>query len=86
MGGNALDALYGMGSSMMGVEQADLDRQYGDYQFGTKLPFDLYNSYMNPYANLASFSGKGHFQQQQSNMDKIGQVLGIAGAAKKAFF
>jgi len=85
MGGGALDALYGMGSNMMNIEQADLDRLYGDYQFGTKLPFDLYNSYMNPYANLASFSGKGHFQQQPSHADNLGQALQIAGTGMKLF-
>ena len=85
MGGNALDALYGMGNSMMGIDQAALDRLYGDYQFGTSLPFDLFGKYMNPYANMASFSGKGNFQSQPSAADKIGQALDI-GTTIKGFF
>ena len=77
MGGNAIDALYGMGNYMMGIDQAALDRLYGDYQFGTQLPFDLYGKYMNPFANLASFSGKGNFQEQPSDAEKIGQAIDV---------
>ncbi|MEC8748474.1 MAG: hypothetical protein VXX73_09205, partial [Pseudomonadota bacterium] len=79
MGGSAIDALYGMGNYMMGIDQAALDRLYGDYQFGTQLPFDLYGKYMNPYANLAGFSGKGNFQEQPSDAEKLGQVFDIGG-------
>ena len=85
MGGNALDALYGMGNSMMGIDQAALDRLYGDYQFGTELPFNLFGQYMNPYGNLASFSGKGNFQEQPSDADKLGQAIDI-GTTIMGFF
>jgi len=85
MGGNALDALYGMGNSMMGIDQAALDRLYGDYQFGTALPFDLFGKYMTPYANMASFSGKGNFQEQPSDADNVAQALKI-GSTIAGFF
>ena len=85
MGGNALDALYGMGNYMMGIDQAALDRLYGDYQFGVSLPFDLYGKYMNPYANLANFSGKGNFQEQPSDAEKLGQLIDIGTTVKGLF-
>ena len=85
MGGNAIDAMYGMGNSMMGIDQAALDRLYGDYQFGTALPFDLFGKYMNPYADMASFSGKGSFQEQPSDADNVAQALKI-GSTIGGFF
>jgi hypothetical protein len=85
MGGNALDAMYGMGNSMMGIDQAALDRLYGDYQYGTSLPFDLFGKYMNPYANMSSFSGKGNFQEQPSDADNVAQALKI-GSTVAGFF